>query len=103
MRDLSTIPVTIGLDVLQALVRMAAPQDRGQQIMLLAATNALNDAMPPKHYRVAPVDADFAGWCEVEEGQHNGYAVIDNEGAIFTFIVDKAQAEAKAKELNNVS
>jgi hypothetical protein len=33
-------------------------------------------------YRISPIDIDFAGWCEVPEGKHNAWGVIDGEGGL---------------------
>ena len=34
--------------------------------------------------RVVPIDIDFAGWTEVEEGEHNAWGVIDSEGNLLS-------------------
>jgi hypothetical protein len=43
-KDDSQIGVTIGLDVLKALVAMAVPDGHAGKIMLAAARNAITDA-----------------------------------------------------------
>ena len=50
--------------------------------------------------KVVPIDIDFAGWTEVEAGQHNAWGVIDDEGGLRAWASTQIGAQTLA-EANN--
>lgn len=50
-------------------------------------------------FTVVPIDIDFAGWSEVEAGEHNAWGVVKGS-ELFAHYPVKCVADAKAKEGN---
>lgn len=57
--------------------------------------------MTHKRYLIIPIDIDFAGWTEVEAGEHNAWGVVDTQNNSLEYYSSmKLLADNKAKELN---
>lgn len=52
-----------------------------------------------KTYKVVPIDVDFAGWTEVEAGEHNAWGIVDSEGFLIGYCSIKSPADRIAKRL----
>lgn len=44
-------------------------------------------------YRIAPVDIDFAGWTEVEAGEHNAWGAIDADGGLRAWALTRVRLQ----------